>query len=96
MMRIVSLIISLAILLFGVTFAMLNADSVAIDYYFGTAHLALSLLLAMALIVGVIIGLLVAMVWLVRAKAKRRHLAKQLHKIEKELEKHQLRALGVE
>lgn len=94
-MRIISLVIALLILLFGVTFAILNADRVAIDFYFGTAHLPLSLLLAIALIIGVGLGLLTALVWLVKSKAKQRHLARQLHKTEKELEKRQMLPDGV-
>jgi putative membrane protein len=85
-MRIISLLLTLIILLFGISFAVLNADIVSINYYFGTSHLALSLLIAIALIIGVFLGLIVSLVLFIKAKAKQHHLTKQLHKAQKEID----------
>lgn len=84
-MRIFTLIIVLIILFLGISFAVLNADSVTIKYYFGIAHMPLSLLLVIALIIGVFIGLLTTGFMFFKAKAKQLYLRKQLHTAQKEL-----------
>lgn len=84
-MRIFTLIIVLIMLLLGISFAVLNADLVTIKYYFGIAHMPLSLLLAIVLIVGVLIGLLTTIFMFFKAKAGQLYLRKQLHTVQKEL-----------
>lgn len=85
-MRIFTLIIVLIILLLGISFAVLNANSVTINYYTGIAHLPLSLLLVIVLVIGVFIGLLTTIIMFFKAKAIQSHLRKQLHTTQKELD----------
>ena len=77
-MRIVTLIAVLIILFLGITFAVLNAEVVTINYSFGVGHLPLSLLLIMTLIIGVFLGLACGMTMVFRAKLKQHKLNKQL------------------
>ena len=84
-MRIFTFIIVIIVLLLGVSFAILNANVVAIDYYFGSAQLPLSLFLVFALIIGAILGLFVSNVMFFKAKAVQYHLRKQLANAQKEI-----------
>lgn len=85
-MRIFSYLIILILVIVGVTFAILNADSVTVHYYIGIKQLPLSLLILCSFAVGIIIGLLV-MGWLVlRLKIKNRSLRKRLNNVEKEIQ----------
>ena len=77
-MRILTFVIILVILFFGISFAVLNAEVVSINYYFGIAHLPLSLLLIITLIVGVLFGLGAGLIMVFRAKLENRKLHKQL------------------
>ncbi len=43
----------------GVIFTLINARSVEIDYYFGSTHLFLPLLILLVLAIGVILGYLI-------------------------------------
>jgi putative membrane protein len=77
-MRVLTFIVVLAILLLGISFAVLNANAVNMNYYFGIAHLPLSLLLIITLIIGVLLGLGAGLIMLFRAKLQNRKLSKQL------------------
>lgn len=85
-MRIFTLIFALLILLLGISFAVMNADLVTIKYYFGIAHMPLSLLLVIALIIGVLLGLATTLFMFFKAKAGQHYLRKQLQSAEKELD----------
>jgi putative membrane protein len=75
-MKYIGYLFILIIVVLGVTFAVLNAAPVAINYYFSTSHLALSVLLAIAFFAGVIIGVLVLCLRLMRARVEARRLRK--------------------
>ena len=64
-MRIIYGFFFIILLAFGVTFAILNGNQVALDYFWGSLELPLSLLLVLVFILGVVAGLLVG-------RAKRR------------------------
>ncbi len=94
-MRIFTFILLLIILFFGISFAILNAKLVVMDYYFGMAQLPLSLLLGITLILGAIIGWLVGLVMLLKAKKTQRYLRKQLATVQKEIKNlHQIPLKG--
>ncbi len=59
-MRILKILLLLVVMMFGAVFAVLNAEPVLFNYYFGSQPLPLSLLLSVALGSGVIIGVLSA------------------------------------
>ncbi len=85
MRRIVLLIVVLVVAVFGLSFALLNATAVELDYYFGSVVLPLSLLLVLALIVGAFVGLLAASSMLVGRRRELGRLRRQLQDSEKEL-----------
>lgn len=77
-MRIFSYIILLVIILLGITFAALNAETVNLNYYLGIRPISLSLLLALCLGVGVLIGLILALFPLLRLKRDNYRLKNQV------------------
>ena len=92
-MRVISYILAGVVLLVGITFAILNATPVTINYYIGTSQLALSMLLIITLAFGVLLGLIACSVLLVRYKRRVRKLTKRTQAAEKEVAN--LRALPI-
>lgn len=93
-MRIVSYFFLLVIILFGMTFATLNSESVTIDYYFGQSSLPLSLLLVLVFAFGCFVGMVVGLWMLVKAKMQQYRLRQRLQLAEKEIEN--LRAIPLQ
>lgn len=93
-MRIISYFFFLAILIFGVTFAILNSESVAINYYLGQSALPLSLLLVLVFAFGCLIGMVVGFWLLIKAKILNYRLRQRLNLAEKEIEN--LRAIPLQ
>lgn len=85
-MRIVSYLFLLIIVLLGITFATLNSESVAINYYIGHRTMPLSLLLVSVFALGCLLGALVTGWPLIKTKIQNRHLRKKLKLAEKEVE----------
>lgn len=84
-MRIVTYILLLVILIFGISFACLNSDSVVFNYYVAKHQLPLSLLLVITFAIGCILGLIVAVIVLIKQKSKNMRLQNRIKVIEKEL-----------
>lgn len=85
-MRIISYFFILIIVLFGMSFATLNSDTVTINYYFAQSSMPLSLLLVIAFAFGCLIGILVGSWLLLKAKVSNYRLRHRLASIEKEVE----------
>lgn len=60
-MRFIKFIVVILIMMVGAVFAVLNADSVEINYYFGSRELPLSLILTITLGLGLVLGILAGM-----------------------------------
>ena len=84
-MRILRYILFILLLLLALTFALLNAQAVNINYYLGVSQVPLSILLVFAFGIGCIVGLLVSMSWYLRSKWHNRKMAQRLELAEKEL-----------
>lgn len=84
-MRIVSYFLLLVIVLFGMTFATLNSESVTINYYFGQSALPLSMLIVLVFAAGCMIGMIVAVWLLVKAKIHNYRMRQKLELAEKEI-----------
>lgn len=84
-MRLLRYILFIIILLLALSFALLNANPVSINYYLGTSQIPLSILLVFSFGIGCIIGLLVSMSWYLRSKWHNRKLHQRLELVEKEL-----------
>lgn len=85
-MRIVSYFFILVIVLFGMTFATLNSESVTINYYFNQSTLPLSLLLVLVFAFGCLVGMIVGFWLLLKAKILNYRLRQRLSAAEKEIE----------
>ncbi|MCC5857940.1 MAG: LapA family protein [Ectothiorhodospiraceae bacterium] len=85
MRRVIGLFLLLLVVLFGLSFALLNAGSVQLDYYFGTVSLPLSLLLVLALIVGAVLGVVAALAMMLGRQRELGRARRKLAEIEKEL-----------
>lgn len=57
-MRIIKLLFIIIIMMLGAVFAVLNAEPVLFNYYFGSRELPLSLIITAALGAGVLLGIL--------------------------------------
>jgi lipopolysaccharide assembly protein A len=58
MKRIITFAVLLLVTLLGLTFALMNADMVRLDYYFGSVQAPLSLVVVIAIIIGAALGVL--------------------------------------
>ncbi|WP_455217686.1 LapA family protein [Kaarinaea lacus] len=79
MKRIVIIIILLLVALVGLSFAIINAETVTLNYYFDSLQAPLSLIMVIALALGAVMGVM-ASLWVViglkRELAKMRKAAK--------------------
>ncbi len=85
MKRLLFLIIILLLVLFGLSFASLNPEPVALRYYFGSLELPLSLLLSLVLAFGALLGMLVSLSLWLREKRRCAHLQRRVRLNEKEI-----------
>jgi putative membrane protein len=92
--RIVSYFFLLVIVLFGMTFATLNSESVTINYYLGVTSIPLSLLLVLVFAFGCLIGMIVGFWLLFKSKLINYRLKQRLHLAEKEIDN--LRAIPLQ
>lgn len=93
-MRIFSFLLLLMVILFGITFATLNSESVVINYYFAKSTLPLSVLLVFTFAIGAILTMMVAFWLLLKAKIVNYRLQKRLNLADKEIEN--LRAIPLQ
>ncbi len=85
MRRLLGFAALLIVILFGLTFSLLNASRVDVDYYFGSVPMPLSLALVAALIVGAVLGVLSALGVVMGKQRELRRLRKRVRDSEKEL-----------
>ena len=93
-MRIVSYFFLLIIILFGMTFATLNSESVTINYYLGQSTLPFSLLLVLVFALGCLVGMVVGFWLLIKSKIVNYRMRQRLTLAEKEIEN--LRAIPLQ
>lgn len=58
MKRIVTFVLLMLVSLLGLTFALMNAETVQLNYYFGSIEAPLSLVIVIAIIIGAALGVL--------------------------------------
>ena len=85
MVRIVYLVIFLILVIFGIVFAVLNAEPVELNYYFGSKEVALSLILVLAMIVGAILGIIASASMIISNRREVMKLRKSVEVAEKEV-----------
>jgi putative membrane protein len=92
--RLLGFVFLLALTVVGLSFAVLNSQPVALNYYFGTRDVPLSLVVVCALAGGALAGVLASGALVLRLKAQAGQLRRQLRNAQKEAD--QWRILPVE
>ena len=76
-MRLIRLILFLLVMLVGAVLAVMNADLVNLNYYFGSRELPLSVLLVGAVFVGAVLGMVAGLGGMMRVKRENADLRRQ-------------------
>lgn len=84
-MRMFMMMLYLVLILVGVSFSVLNAASVVINFYFKTISMPISVLIILMLGTGVLIGFFTASIRYWRLKSECRRLKNQLKLTEQEI-----------
>lgn len=85
MLRLVYFSLTLIVILFGVTFAVLNAENVQLNYYLGSVELPLSLVLVLAMIVGAVLGIFASLGFIIGSRRNASKLKRSVEVAEKEI-----------
>ena len=75
--RLIRMILFLLVMLAGVALAVMNADLVNLNYYFGSRELPLSVLLVSAVFVGAVLGMVAGLGGMMRIKRENANLRRQ-------------------
>lgn len=89
--RLLGFLFLVVLVVLGLSFAVLNAQSVSLNYYFGYRDIPLSMVVVLSIAVGAVIGVLVSAGLILRMKAQTRQLKRKLRNAEKDSD--QLRVL---
>jgi len=92
--RIISYVLLLALIILGMSFAILNSGTVVINYYLGHRSFPLSLVLVFTFSGGALLGILIGGWLVVKIKVKNYRLRQRLKLAEKEIEN--LRAIPLQ
>lgn len=80
------MVLALLVLLFGISFALQNTDSVQVNYYFGWSWSgSLPWLLVVALAAGALLGVLFTLGWVIKAKRQTRRARREAAQLEREV-----------
>jgi len=93
-MRIITVVFYLILILFGVSFAALNATKVLVNFYFTTLSIPISVLMALMLGFGMMVGVILSTLRYWRLKVAYHRVTSQLKLKEKEI--NNLRAMPVD
>lgn len=84
-MRIIGLILTLLLIIVGITFAALNAKSVAVNYLIGTSELPLAVVLLVSLIFGILISAFILGISMLKLMAQKKWLESKLKRAQEQL-----------
>ncbi len=85
MLRLIRFAIYLIVGFVGLVFALLNAQSVPLNYYFGSREIPLAFIVALAVAFGALLGIAASMTVVIKAKRQTSGLRKNVNVAEKEL-----------
>jgi putative membrane protein len=85
MRRVIGLVIALVIIFFGLSFSVLNAQRVGLDFYFGRADVPLSMILFVALTLGAVLGVMASIGLVIRQRREVVRLRRRVGDAQKEL-----------
>jgi len=84
-MRLIMLVFYIILIIFGVSFAALNASAVQVNFYFTSLSIPISVLMTIMLGIGIFIGFVLFIFRYWRLKAECRKINSQLKLTEKEI-----------
>ena len=84
-MRIFSYIIWVLLIIIGVSFAILNSQSLSLNYFVGKTTIYFPFLFLLLLLCGAILGFLAALPFLMRSKAQAHRLKQKMKALEQEV-----------
>ncbi|HKJ77164.1 MAG TPA: LapA family protein [Gammaproteobacteria bacterium] len=79
MKRLLVFLFILVVVVLGLGFAVLNAESVAVNFYFGTLQAPLSMVVVLAMVVGALLGVAASLKMVL---AQRRRAGKLQHQVQ--------------
>lgn len=85
MMRLVYISITLLVIIFGIVFAVLNAEHVQLNYYLGSKSLPLSFIIVITLILGAILGVFASLSLIIGSRRNASKLKRSVEVAEKEI-----------
>lgn len=85
MRRLFGLILTILLILIGVSFSYLNSQQVTINLFVANYHLALSLLLTVTLVIGILFGVVLTSIKFFRLRRELKKLKHRLLVTEKEI-----------
>lgn len=85
MRRLIALVIAVIVVALGLSFAMLNADSAELNFYFGRLSMPLSLWMVVAILIGAVLGVLSTVGLFFRQRRELARLRRQVADAEQEL-----------
>lgn len=85
MLRLIYISLALIVIIFGVTFSVLNAENIQLNYYLGSVELPLSLLLVIAMIFGAMLGIFASMSLIIGSRRSAHKLKRSVEVAEKEI-----------
>lgn len=89
--RLLGFLFLVALVVVGLSFAVLNSQPVSLNYYFGYRDIPLSMIVVLSLAAGAVIGVLVSAGLIIKLKAQTGQLRRRLRNAEKDSD--QLRIL---
>ncbi len=85
MKRIIFLVIFLLVSVVGLSFALMNAETVTLSYYFGTIEAPLSIVVVISIALGALLGVSTSMVMVLGLKQEIARLRRSVKVTEKEV-----------
>ena len=82
MLRLIGFLLVILLIVLGLSFAVLNADPVSLNYYFGSRDIPLSMIVVLSLATGSLIGVLVSMAIILKLKQQAAQLRRKLQHAE--------------
>ena len=90
MVRLLGFLLLIVLVVLGLSFAVLNAQLVSLNYYLGYREIPLSIIVVLSLAAGAVIGALVSMGMILRLKRQAAQLRKKLRQAEQAAEQMQI------
>jgi len=85
MLRLLYFLLALIVVVLGVVFSVLNADTVQLHYYLGSIELPLSLVLILAMIIGALLGVFSSLGFIIGSRRSASKLKRSVEVAEKEI-----------